>query len=462
MELRHYQQQAIDEVKQHFSNGHKKVLMQMPTGAGKTVTFAHIVKGAIFKGKKVLILAHRRELISQAFKTLQRLGIPAGVIMSGYNPDASQAVQIGSIQTIIRRLDIIKLEFDLIIVDECHHAMAKSFGSIFARYPNAYILGVTATPCRVDGKGLGDIFSKLVHGLQISELIEMGSLISPNYYCVPSHSLDTIHEQAGDYNVRELEELREREVWLSADLIETWHKEAFDLQTIVFAISVKHSKEVAQMYQDSGVSAIHLDAETPQEQRNEIITKFANKEIKVLCNVGIFTEGFDVPSISCVQLARPTKSLSLYYQMIGRSLRPCEGKTEAVILDHVGAYDTHGSVVAARMWNLETTKKKKAKADSFESEYKEPIACIDGSIQLVSIGSGVSSEWLKSLDELIRRAVKTNYAKGWVVHEFLKLYPDPELVQAQVLGRALGYHHKWVSHFMEKVVLWGSLDKIHS
>jgi superfamily II DNA or RNA helicase len=193
MELRHYQQQAIDEVKQHFSNGHKKVLMQMPTGAGKTVTFAHIVKGAIFKSKKVLILAHRRELISQAFKTLQRLGIPAGVIMSGYNPDASQAVQIGSIQTIIRRLDIIELEFDLIIVDECHHAMAKSFGSIFARYPNAYILGVTATPCRVDGKGLGDIFSKLVHGLQISELIEMGSLISPNYYCTPSHSLDTIH-----------------------------------------------------------------------------------------------------------------------------------------------------------------------------------------------------------------------------------------------------------------------------
>ena len=442
MQLRPYQEKLVNEVRQHFGDGKKRVLMQSPTGSGKTVTFAHIVTSAVAKGKKVLVMAHRQELILQAHKTLWKYGVKAGVIMAGYDADPRASVQVASVQSLIRRLDQYK-HFDLIVTDECHHATSATYLKIFANYPKAFVLGVTATPCRIDGKGLGDLFEVLVHGEQVQNLIDMGNLVLPKYITTPSpFNLEGIKITGGDYNKRQLSKAV-IDAQIQGDLVNHWLEFAEGLQTIVFAVDCEHSRQIVNQYRQSGIKAEHIDANTPFAERSDIIKQFAAKKIQILSNVSIFTEGFDLPEIACVQIARPTKSLSLYFQMVGRALRPIEGKTEAIILDHAGVYHELGSVADPKIWELRETKPKEKRFRDAEQEERERNQIkFDVDTKLIMISEHTPS-WIRFLNNLLIQYKEKGYQKGWVVFKFKEKYPDLTLKQYKTLARALDYHNKW-------------------
>jgi superfamily II DNA or RNA helicase len=449
MELRDYQVEAISGVRESYRKGNTRVLMQQPTGAGKTVTFSWIANQTVRNGKRVLILVHRNELIEQSSKTLTRYGLEVGVIAAGYKPQPDLPAQVASVQTLVRRLNKDWCDPDLIITDECHHATASTYQAIGERFPRARHLGVTATPIRLDGKGLADIYQDLVHGLQVGELVERGSLVPPRYITTPGEiDLSQVKITAGDYNKRQLIQAV-RQAQINGDLIQHWQKYAEGLQTIVFCVDIEHAIEVLREYEAIGVSSAVIDGKTPPDIRRSLIEEFRNKQKLVLINVGIFTEGFDLPSIACVQLARPTKSVSLYYQMIGRALRPEEGKTEAIILDHAGLFHDMGSVTDPVRWELNTTKFKtkkqldeEAAAEEEKMRGKARIIDFDGTVLLVPVPEG-NNDWLKDLDFLIKRSQNEGYKKAWVVNEFKRLYSTPTEVQMKTLGRALGYHHRW-------------------
>lgn len=454
MKLRDYQADLIDRVRKEFALGRKKVLMQSPTGSGKTVTFVHIVSNAIAKGKKVLLMAHRKELIEQAWKTLKKAGITAGIIMAGIAENLNLSVQVASVQTLARRLDRPLPEFDLIVIDECHRSRASTYHAILDRFPRAFILGVTATPCRLDGKGLGDLFESLVHGEQIASLIDQGHLVRPIYASTQGIDLSGVKITAGDYNKAALIEAVHRSK-INGELVDHWRKFADGKQTIVFAVDCEHSREIVNAYTKAGISAAHVDGESPPDYRRHIIEKFGAKEITVLSNVNIFTEGFDIPAIECVQLARPTKSVALYFQMVGRALRPSEGKTHAIILDHVNAYHDHGSVADPLLWELEMSKKKRSREvgdrDEEDRPIKERIINADGSIQLVIVGENEDTEWLKKLQELVGIMARNGYKKTWVYHKFIKHYPNPTREQLKVMAKAIKCHWKWAERMFESL-----------
>jgi DNA repair protein RadD len=451
MELRPYQTKMVNEVRMAMAQGARRVLMQSPTGSGKTASFCHIVSSAESKGKKVLVLAHRQELIIQSWRTLKRYGIEAGVIMAGYQESPKLSVQVASIQTLVRRLSQKHHDFDLIVYDECHHARSNTSQKVFERWEKAFVLGVTATPCRTDGKGLADVFDVLVHGPQIAELIEMGFLVAPEYVTTP-HEIDlsNVKMTCGDYNRRQLAQAV-RQAQIHGDLVSHWMAHARGLQTIVFAVDCEHSRSIVEEYQDAGISAAHVDGDTPSDERKRLIKAFSTGDIQVLSNVAIFTEGFDLPEISCVQIARPTKSVSFYFQCVGRALRPSPGKQKAIILDHAGVYHDLGSVAEPRSWELTGTKKKREVAPAEQKEEAtERIVEFDGNVRLVKV-SNHDVKWLKDLSTLLQAARESGRKKGWVSYRFVELYPSPTDEQLRVVARSLGYHWRWAERFREKL-----------
>ncbi len=460
MKLRPYQESLVTDTRLAMTK-HKRVLMQSPTGSGKTVIFSYIVSNAISKGKRVLILAHRQELIYQISNTLKSYGIDAGIIMSKNIQDLTAQVQVASIQTLIIRDTDIK--FDLIIYDECHHIKADSYLSLINKYitPDTYLLGVTATPIRSDGKGLASVFDILVKGPSVQELIDLGYLVEPKYFTYASNlNLSKVKLSFGDYNKSALaKEIKAK--YIKGNLVSHWKAHALGLQTIVFAANVDHSKDIVEDYLSAGIIACHIDAKTKLKDRQLLIDKFRNKEITVLSNVGIFTEGFDVPEVSCVQLALPTKSIGLYFQMIGRSLRPGIGKTHAVILDHVSCYDTFGSVTKNINWKLKPDAIKGVGIGNINTGGCRSIDTEESSdeLTLVTINNNINNakpykrlklytrskdRWAKKLNQLIIEANDKKHLRGWVYYKFLDSYNEPTKQQLEVLASTLGYKETWV------------------
>jgi superfamily II DNA or RNA helicase len=446
--LRPYQSDLIEQVTKAFKSGHRKVIAQLPTGGGKTTVFTELLRRVQQRGNTGLVLAHRQELVKQAGSTLGRFGLSAGVIMSGYEPDLAEPLQVASVQTLARRLRY-AWEPSFIVLDECHHCTSKNqYQQVLDRYPNAYVLGVTATPCRLDGKGLGDVFDEMVLGPSLADLVAQGHLVPPRYYSIPSaFDLEAVKLTAGDYNAKQLKEQWDKSK-IHGDIVGHWMKYARGLQTIVFAPTVEISEQVAAMYRDAGVKAQHIDANTPESLRSAYIEAFGRCAITVLVNVGLFTEGFDCPAVACVQVVRPTKSVTLNYQMIGRPLRPSPGKTEAIILDHVGLLHEHGSVMEPVEWKLSQTKKKSRKYDieRAEAEERSPtLITINGSVKLQDFGKG-GAGWLSVLNGLTQQQQRSGYKSSWIYHRFLETYPEPSLEQFKVLAKVLGYHPRWALH----------------
>jgi DNA repair protein RadD len=352
IDLRPFQLDAIAE-----SNRHNRPMIVAPTGSGKTVIAAEIIRRA--ENKFVLFLAHRRELIHQTRGHLADFGVKAGVILAGEPMDQTFRVQVASIQTLSSRCMRGNADLpsaDIVFIDEAHHCTARTYVKIIEAYPDVRIIGLTATPCRRDGRGLGSTFNALVECPQIEELIELGFLVRTKVFAPSTPDLKGVHTRHGDYVESELAARIDRPE-LVGDIVTHWHRLGERRKTVVFATSVAHSIHLKEEFVKSSVRAEHIDGQTPKEERDEILKRLSSGDLELVTNCMVLTEGWDQPDVSWCVLARPTKSMGLYRQMAGRVIRPATGKTDAIILDHAGAVFMHGFIEDPVVWTLRKDKK---------------------------------------------------------------------------------------------------------
>lgn len=442
MQLRNYQLTAITDIRQAFKQ-HRRVLFQLPTGSGKTVIFCEIARQAVQKGKRVLIIVHRQELLRQTISKVSAACIPWGAIAPGYSMQLDWPLQIAMVQTAARR-DI--GNYDLIICDEAHHAVAGSWYSIIKNQPQAYILGVSATPCRMDGKGLGEAFDVLLEGVKMRELIDAGFLCAPKVYAASVADVTGVRKLGGDFNRGDLEAAIDKPK-ITGDAVAEYRKLADGKPAIVFCVSVAHAERVADMFRAEGYRAEAVDGGLDDEERKRRINGLADGSVQVLTSCDIVSEGTDIPAVECAILLRPTQSEALYLQQVGRALRPVPGKQWAVILDHAGNVFRHGMPTASREWTLEgRTKQAKQAAVEAVRQCKQCYAVHQAAFcpecgakapekprkvkqvagQLVPIEDVERAKreakvevWgAKSLEELKAIAFKRGYKPGWAWHRW--------------------------------------------
>lgn len=518
MKLRPYQLAAVDDVRRHLRAGVRRVLLVAPTGAGKTVIASHIVEASVALGNRVLFMAHRRELIGQAFRkllgctcsagyehdslmrdpTCRGDGMPraqVGVVMASdrrRNPGA--VVQVASVDTLRNRA---KPAADLVIIDEAHRALASTYRTIVEAYPDAGIIGLTATPYRADGRGLGEAFDELVVVASPRKLIDDGFLVEPRVFTVPAADLPDLSKvkiKGGDYDEGALATAVDQ-TGLVGNIVEHWMRHGGDRQTVAFAVNVEHSRHIAQRFRDAGVAAEHLDGTTPTDERDAILARLERGETRIVSNCAVLTEGWDQPSVKCAILARPTKSTGLYLQCAGRILRPWRD-TGAVILDHAGCVLEHGLPQDDREFSLDAAKRKQRAAPKLttclgcfailpastrvcpECGAQLATASGDGNEdktlehegELVEVRPAAADEKRAEWDMLCALATQRGYQRGWVYHRYVEKFgtkppssftfgepaqPDPnasleerlrlsiELLQT---ARDRGYKPGWVAY----------------
>jgi DNA repair protein RadD len=358
-DLRDYQAAAIEEIEQAVEKS-EGPLYVLPTGAGKTIVAARIIERAVEAGRRVLVLTHRREILKQTSLKLSSGDLDHGLIQAGLNLDLDALVQIASIQTLwarcMRTNKIALPAADLVIVDEAHHMAAQTWRKIIEAYPNIRRIGLTATPCRSDGRGLGNFFTKIIEGPQIPELIAQKHLVPTIYYAPVNPDLSGVQTRQGDYVVSQLADRMNR-ADLVGDIVSNWHKHGERRKTLVFCVDVAHSVHVKDEFAKSGVKAEHLDGSTPKSDRDAILSRLGSGDTELVTNCMVLTEGFDLPAIGCIVLARPAKQIGLFRQMAGRGLRPALGKNNLILIDHSGAVYRHGLLEDPITWTLDVTKR---------------------------------------------------------------------------------------------------------
>lgn len=355
LQLRDYQQQGVEALRERFRRGDRNVLYQLPTGGGKTVVFSYITEGASKRSNRVLILVHRQELIRQTSASLQEIGVEHGIIAPGFTPSWDN-VRVASVQTLVRRLDKIHPP-QLIISDECHHAGAASWAKIFAHFPQANILGVTATPVRLDGKGLGrssgGFFDSMVNGPAVSDLIKRGYLATPKVYAPPiGADLSNLRKKYGEFISGESAAVLDKPV-ITGCAVEHYRKLCGGVPAIAFCASVAHAEHVAEQFRAAGFQAASIDGTMHDNDRKARIKALGSGGLHVLTSCDIISEGTDIPIVGAAILLRPTASMGLYLQQVGRALRLYDGKEFAIILDHVGNVMRHGLPEEDREWSLD-------------------------------------------------------------------------------------------------------------
>jgi superfamily II DNA or RNA helicase len=348
--LRPYQARDLDRIADAFNGGALRVCYQAPTGSGKTVLFADLIKVVADHGERVLVLGHRDEIVQQISASLDDLAVDHGIIAPDYT-ETNDLVQVASVMTAVRRLHRLRPP-KLLVIDEAHHAVAATWQRIIGALPDSDILGVTATPRRLDGKPLDDIFEELIVGPSIGRLIDDGYL-APATVFTPPHSpdLSQVRIRAGDYALDQLSNVMSRGIIINS-AVDEFARLCPDAPAIAFCVDIAHSKLVAEAFAKRGYRAAHLDGNTPRQQRRNLIAALGSGDIDLLSNCGLISEGLDVPDIVAAILLRPTKSLALYLQMVGRALRPAKSKDLAFILDHAGNVYRHGLPTARRRWSL--------------------------------------------------------------------------------------------------------------
>ena len=389
--LRPYQQQAKEEI---FSAWDEcdAVMFQMPTGTGKTRLFSSIISDiktwGVQNGEdvKILIIAHRIELIDQISENLERYKVSHGIIAGGKPRDLRYPVQVASVQTITHRnnLDVAgDLNVNFIIVDEAHHCIANSYKKLWEMYPNAKKLGVTATPWRMNNGGFESVFDRIIISQSIQSFIDAGWLAPYDYYSISINSeiqkeIDSITEfdVEGDYKISALEKKIDTSR-IRAQLLDSYLKFAKGKKGIIYSVSRKHSDHICQEYREAGINIVRIDSKTPKDERKLYVDRFRKGLIDIIVNVDIFSEGFDCPDIEFIQLARPTKSLVKYLQQVGRGLRPTAGKSICLILDNVGLHFQFGLPNSDRNWeecfigSPHIPTRRNSSGGSILNEYKE-------------------------------------------------------------------------------------------
>lgn len=361
--LREYQQDLLEKVRSAYRSKIQRVLMVLPTGAGKTVCFSAISEGAASRGSRVLILAHRIELIDQICESLEQFSLKADVVAPGYDRCDSH-VCVASVQSMVGRLGSEPAP-DMIICDEAHHVAtstkhasgANSWGRIFRHWPEARHLGVTATPLRLDGRGLGEFFDEIIVGPQVPELMAMGHLAPCRIFAPPTVTMEGVGSVAGDYNQKETEQ-RVNQRAITGDAVAHYRKHADGKRALIFAISIDHAKNIAEQFREGGYKSVSLSGDTAKPIRRAVVHAFHSGELQVLVSCDLFSEGFDCPGAEVGIMLRPTKSLGLYRQQVGRILRPAPQKI-ATLLDHVGNTLTNGLPDEPIEWALSMDGKKR-------------------------------------------------------------------------------------------------------
>lgn len=362
LHLRPYQEDIYAKARQLLRSGKRTLLIQSPTGSGKTVLVAHMLANATLKKYTAWFVVHRRELVKQSVMTLsESAGLPVGIVAAGFPGNRHEAVQVCSVQTLAKRRHLLPNP-DLIVWDECHHVAAMSWGAIHNSYPNTVHVGLTATPERLDGTGLSRWFEDIVVGPSVATLIKDGWLSPYRLFAPGGPDLTDVHTVAGDYNKKELALAMQRSA-VTGDALTHYQKYAMGRRAIVFMWSVESSQDMARKFNEAGIPAEHIDGTTEDVARDAAIQGFRDGKIKILCNVEIVSEGFDLPAIEAAFLLRPTRSLALYLQQVGRALRPSPGKDEALIFDHAGNCRIHGLPDDEREWTLEGRVKERKKTD---------------------------------------------------------------------------------------------------
>ena len=332
---------------------HRSVMAQMPTGTGKTYLLTAVIDSFVSNNpmEKVWIVAHRRELVSQIDETVRKFHSYSASNTSSL----LSSVKAVSIQWLSKHYDEIEEEPGIIVIDEAHHALAKTYKEMWERFPKAKFLGLTATPCRLNGKGFTDLFDVLVQSWDVPEFISKGRLATYDFVSIKSDGvtqrlIDSLQKRGtdGDYQNKEMDMLLNKKPSIER-LYRSLEEYGKDRKGIVYAINISHAQKITKLYQEHGVKAIAIDSKTPAAERQQDIEAFKKGDIQVLVNVDIFSEGFDCPDVEFVQLARPTLSLAKYLQMVGRGLRVAKGKKNCVIIDNVGLYRVFG--LPSQVWN---------------------------------------------------------------------------------------------------------------
>jgi len=465
-ELRDYQEAAIASLRNSIAKVNKRLMLQMPTGAGKTATAASIIRSALGNDKRVIFTVPALSLITQTIESFKRDGIHDIGVMQGMHEltDASAKVQICSIQTLMRR----KIPpADLVMIDEAHVVF-----DIYKRWfddpewKNVPIIGLSATPWT---KGLGKLYDELIIGTTTQQLIDSEFLSKFRVYAPSKPDLEGIKTIAGDYEIQGLASAMNRAA-LVADIVDTWIKLGEDRPTICFAVNRAHAANICDSFNKAGIPSAYVDGETPLDERDDLAKQFRNGDYKVICNVGVMTTGVDLPFVSCLILARPTKSEMLYCQIVGRGLRMFKGKSDCLILDHSDTTARLGFVTDIHHGHLDDGKKKIGGGDKREKQEPLPKVCpkctylkparirvcpacgfetmpranvfyADGELHEVSGrgGNKVYSEVMTPFEErelfyreLLGICEERKYKQGWAYHQYKDKYhefPDKTFIR---------------------------------
>lgn len=480
--LRPYQDKAVAEVRSAFQEGHDSVLMQIPTGGGKTLTAGFIVGGAAARGNPAWFICNRIELVEQTALAFDKLGLTYGIIAAGYTGNPRELIQIASIDTLKARLKkgvpfrLPKLR----VWDECRSVGSAGWTAVYEilKAEGGMDLGLDATPIRLDGKGLDTYFSALVCGPQYSELMALGALVPFDVYGPTTPDLTGVKTKGGEFDQEAVETIFDKPKMVG-DIIEHYLQLAPGKLGITFAVSRKHSEHLAQCYRDAGVPAVHLDGDTDKGERKRAVNAFRRREIMVLCNVDLFTAGFDVPGVEVITMARPTQSLSFFLQQAGRGSRPdaVTGKDRCILLDHAGNWTRHGLPDQDRTWSLAGRKKgeRKKKEDEETLGVKQCKSCYAvfppgpsvcprcGAVQevasreveavdgvLTKIGAAEAAmikakaqkelKGAKSLDQLLAIEKERGYKPGWAENTFkARKQAQDRILSARFESQAAAY-----------------------
>ena len=342
MELRPYQLDLLRKAVSEFREGKRRVLVVSPCGSGKTVLMAQMAAKAQDNGKNVWVILPRQEILEQTLETFDRCGIPLNTIYVGMA--ITTANRVGELPTP-----------DLILFDECHISVANTYWKIVNAAPKAYIVGLSASPVRTDNRPLGSLYETLVEGVTVRWLIDNKYLAPYEYYSVSVADLSAMSDcnDAAEFLMKPA---------VYGRVVSEWQKLANGVSTVVYCASVKHSRETAKAFSDAGINAVHFDGSTPYQERKQIVERFRNGEIQVLCNCDLISMGFDMPDIGCVVMLRPTQSASLYIQQSGRALRYKFGKT-AIIIDAVANFARFQLPDEPYEWSLDTPIKQRKELD---------------------------------------------------------------------------------------------------
>jgi superfamily II DNA or RNA helicase len=461
--LRDYQLECVTAIRQAFTRW-RRVLHVLPTGGGKTVEFSYITAHAAAKGNRVIVLAHRQEIADQISIALAAMDVAHGRIQPGYAMTNNLA-QVAMVQTVHGRLAVIP-EPALVVIDEAHHAVASTWSKIAAAWPNAKVLGVTATPERLDGVGLRDAFDTMVVGPDVRELID-ASYLAPFKYLAPSTLVDLSHVRSigGDYNTGDLAQAVDQD-GITGDVVEHYLKHLAGRTAIAFTVTIAHAQHVAQRFQDAGISAESIDGTMSADERRDVVNRLRTGDIRVLTSCEIISEGFDAPAVGGAILLRPTQSFALFRQQVGRCLRPKDDGSAAIIADHVGNVFRHGLPDAPHEWSLDSKKRAQADRQQAAAGWRRCQACSE----VFATGTDrdvcptpdadeclfrprVLPEREGVLEEIVSppwaHGIDIHSARGWQWYQLLQ-HADGDPTRLRQIQVARGYKAGWTRYAVQE------------